>query len=323
MTMKDFKLFNGRSIPSVGLGTWKSKPGEVGNAVQVAIEVGYRHIDCAAIYGNEKEIGEALKSCIGTTVSREDLFITSKLWNTRHNPKDVRPALINTLKDLGLDYLDLYLIHWPLSFKDGDEKFPKDEQGNMIYAYHDPCDTWKAMEELVDEGLIRSIGLSNFNSQQVDNIINMGRIKPAVNQVECHPYLNQSELVEHCKKRGVVVTAYSPLGSPDRPWAKPNDPSIMEDPRLLAIGKKYGKTPPQLCIRFQIQRGVSVIPKSVTPPRIRSNFEVFDFEMSAEDMKVMESFNIPFRACVPMIEVEGKKVARDADHPHYPFNIPF
>jgi len=321
--MEAIKLNNGRSIPTVGLGTWKSKPGQVGDAVKVAIEAGYRHIDCAAIYGNEKEIGEALKSCLGTTVKREDLFITSKLWNTKHNPKDVRPALMNTLQDLGLEYLDLYLMHWPLSFKDGDERFPKDEQGNMIYAYHHPCDTWKAMEELVDEGLVRAIGLSNFNSQQVDEVISKGRIKPAVLQVECHPYLNQAELIEHCKNKGVVVTAYSPLGSPDRPWAKPGDYSLMDDPKVLEMSKKYGKSPAQICIRFQVERGVSVIPKSVTPARIQSNFQVFDFELSAEDMKVIESFHIPYRVCVPMIEVEGKKVPRDAAHPHYPFNIPY
>lgn len=321
--METIQLNNGNSIPCLGLGTWKSRPGQVGNAVEVAIKAGYRHIDCAAIYGNEKEIGDVLKSCLGTTVAREELFITSKLWNTKHNPKDVRPALMNTLKDLGLDYLDLYLIHWPLSFKDGDERFPKDEQGNMIYAYHDPCDTWKAMEELVDDGLVKAIGLSNFNSKQVDDIIEKGRIKPAVNQVECHPYLNQAELMEHCKKKGVVVTAYSPLGSPDRPWAKPDEPALLQDPKLLEIGKKYGKSPAQLCIRFQIQRGVVVIPKSVTPSRIQSNFEVFDFELTADEMKLIESFNIPFRVCIPMIEVEGQRVARDAGHPHYPFNIPF
>ncbi|KAL9951966.1 hypothetical protein ACROYT_G044728 [Oculina patagonica] len=321
--METIALNNGRSIPTVGLGTWKSKPGEVANAVKFAIQAGYRHIDCAAVYGNEKEVGEALKSCIGSTVKREDLFITSKLWNTKHNPNDVRSALMGTLGDLGLDYLDLYLIHWPTALQDGDVPFPKDDKGNLIYAYHDLCDTWKAMEALVDDGLVRAIGLSNFNSKQVDDIIASGKIKPAVLQVECHPYLNQADLIKHCKERGVVVTAYSPLGSPDRPWAKPGEPLLMDDPKMLEIAKKYNKSPAQVCIRFQAQRGVSVIPKSVTPARIQSNFEVFDFELSVDDMKVIESFNRPWRACIPMAEVDGKKVPRDGAHPHFPFHIPF
>lgn len=321
--METITLNNGRSIPTVGLGTWKSKPGEVANAVKTAIQAGYRHIDCAAVYGNEKEVGEALKSCIGSTVSREDLFITSKLWNTKHNPSDVRPALMDTLADLGLDYLDLYLIHWPIALKDGDERFPKDDGGKLIYAYHDPCDTWQAMEALVNNGLVRAIGLSNFNSKQVDDIISKAQIKPAVLQVECHPYLNQAQLIRHCKERDIVVTAYSPLGSPDRPWAKPGEPTLMDDPKMLEIANKYGKSPAQVCIRFQVQRGVSVIPKSVTPARIESNFEVFDFELSDDDMKVIESFNKPWRACIPMIEENGKKVPRDGHHPHFPFHIPY
>nr|XP_058940102.1 aldo-keto reductase family 1 member A1-like [Pocillopora verrucosa] len=319
--METIKLSNGGSLPALGLGTWKSKPDKVTYAVEMAIKAGYRHIDCAAVYGNEKEVAQALKSCIGKTVNRKDLFITSKLWNTKHNPTDVHSAAEQT--HLGLNYLDLYLIHWPVSFKDGDVSFPKDDDGNIIYAYHDPCDTWKAMETLVDDGLFKAIGILNFNSKQVDDILSKSRIKPAVLQVECHPYFNQAQLIEHCRKRDIVVTAYSPLGSPGCPQAKQEDWSLLHDPKIEEIANKYGKSPAQVCICFQIQRGVSVIPKSVTPAHIQSNFEVFDFTLSDDDMRLVESINKSWRVLIPMKEVDGKKVPRDSAHPHYPFNIPF
>ncbi|EDO26953.1 predicted protein [Nematostella vectensis] len=322
--MATVKLNNGLEMPVLGLGTWKSKPGQVENAVKFAIKEGYRHIDCAYAYRNEKEVGDALRELLGSVVERKDLFITSKLWNTKHNPKDVRSNCVDSLKDLGLDYLDLYLIHWPLSFRDGDEFFPKDEQGNVLYAYHDPCDTWKAMEKLVDEGLVKAIGLSNFNSKQVDDICAIARIKPVANQVECHPLLNQAKLIDHHKKHNIQTIAYSPLGSLDRPWAKPDDPHVMRDPTMVAMADRYSRTVAQICIRFQIQRGVLVIPKSVTPERIKSNFQVFDFELSAEDMATIEGLNRDWRACLPMKKLaDGTMVPRDGEHPHYPFNIPF
>ena len=169
---KALKLFTGAGMPQVGLGTWKSKPGEVASAVKVAIDIGYRHLDCAAIYGNEAEIGEALKEKLGATCKREDIFITSKLWNTKHHPDDVRPSCEKTLKDLQLEYLDLYLIHFPVGFERGEQLFPKNPDGSKRYDYTPYTETWKAMEQLVDAGLVKHIGLSNFNSKQIDEVGN-------------------------------------------------------------------------------------------------------------------------------------------------------
>ncbi|XP_065069697.1 aldo-keto reductase family 1 member A1-A-like isoform X2 [Rhopilema esculentum] len=324
VSTQKFRLFNGAEIPTLGLGTWKSKPGQVEAAVAAAIDCGYRHIDCAWVYGNEKEVGHALKQKIGKGgLKREDLFITSKLWNTKHGAEDVMPALKTSLELLGLEYLDLYLIHWPIGLKAGDNPFPKDEHGHLLYSDVHYLETWEALEKCVDAGLVKSIGLSNFNSLQVEEVCSKARIQPAVLQVECHPYLNQSKLIEFCKKKNIVVTAYSPLGSPDRPWAKPGDPYLLDDPKIIKMAKKHNKSPAQICIRFQIERGVSVIPKSATPERIKQNSEVFDFSLTKHEMEEIESYNVPWRACIPKVVVDGKEVARDRKHPHFPFMTEF
>lgn len=317
------KLSNDFSVPVLGLGTWKSQPGVVKSAVESAIDAGYRHIDCAYVYGNEKEIGEALKKKIDEGLDRKELFVTSKLWNTKHAAADVRPALMNTLKDLQLDYLDLYLIHWPIAWQSGDVVFPKDDEGSLIYSDTHYKETWPELEKLVDDGLVRSIGLSNFNSKQIDEIVSMARIKPVMLQVEIHPYLVQNELIAHCKKNNIQVTAYSPLGSPDRPWAKPGEPTLLDDPKIMSIGKTYNKSPAQVCIRWQIQRGICVIPKSARAERIKQNADVFDFELTESEMKEVETFHRNWRACKPTIEKNGVVIERDAHHPHYPFNIPY
>ncbi len=224
--------------------------------------------------------------------------MTSKLWNTYHGPEFVRPAIERTLKNLSLSYLDLYLIHWPMGYKEsGDTLFPTNEKGEVLFSDVDFLDTWKAMENLVDAGLTKSIGLSNFNARQVDQVCAAARIQPVTNQVECHPYLAQLKLSAHCKTKNIVITAYSPLGSPDRPWAQPGDPQLLEDPKLAAIAKKYGKSPAQILIRYQIQRGNVVIPKSVTKERIISNGQVFDFQLSDDDVKEINSFDCNGRFC--------------------------
>ncbi|XP_064415829.1 aldo-keto reductase family 1 member A1-B [Latimeria chalumnae] len=318
-------LNNGKKMPLIGLGTWKSSPGQVGSAVKYALDVGYCHIDCATVYENEPEIGQVFQEKVGPgkAIKREDLFVTSKLWNTKHHPDDVEPSVRKTLQDLKLDYLDLYLIHWPHGFERGDILFPNNPDGSIRYDYTDFKETWKAMEKLVEKGLVKTIGLSNFNSRQIDEIIGIATIKPAVLQVECHPYLVQSELLAHCQSRGLVMTAYSPLGSPDRAWRRPEEPVVLEEPRIKTLADKYSKSPAQVILRWLIQRGVVTIPKSVTPSRIQENFQVFDFALTQEEVKTIDGLNRNCRYILPMIEVDGKLVARDAGHPQYPFNIPY
>ncbi|KAL1122605.1 hypothetical protein AAG570_002935, partial [Ranatra chinensis] len=292
-----------------------SNPGEVTQAVKDAIDAGYRHIDCAYIYGNEKEVGVAINDKIKDgTIQREDLFITSKLWNTFHREDLVIPILKETLSRLGIDYVDLYLIHWPMGYKEESELFPKDESGKVQYSDTHFTETWKSMEECVKLGLAKSIGVSNFNSKQIQEILDIAEIKPVNNQVECHPYLNQKKLIEFCKERGITVTAYSPLGSPGRTMVSADEVKLLDDPVIKSLADSYGKTVAQILIRYQVDRGVVVIPKSVNKTRIHTNFDIFDFSISPEDMKKIDSIDRRMRY-VPLAGLD--------DHKDYPFKLEF
>ncbi|OAD52082.1 Aldo-keto reductase family 1 member B10 [Eufriesea mexicana] len=309
-------LSNGCKVPVLGLGTWQAAddPSVVEQAVRDAIDAGYRHFDCAFIYGNEKEIGKALREKIAEgVVKREDLFITTKLWNTMHEKDNVVPACKRSLANFGLDYIDLYLIHWPVSHKDNTEGiWPADKK---MHKQDDYVDTWRGMEECVKLGLTKSIGLSNFNSQQIDRILSIAQIKPVMNQVECHPNLNQKKLREFCAQRGIAITAYSPFGSPRRTWAKPTDPQVtIEAPEIVEISKKYGKTPAQVILRYLIDIGTIPIPKSSSKDRIKQNINIFDFKLTSQEIATLDKLDCGLRICAA---VEMK------EHKDYPFNLEF
>ncbi len=265
-------------IPRVGLGTWRARPNDVRNAVRDALLAGYSHVDCAAAYANEREVGEALAEAFAAgVVSRDALWVTSKLWNDRRRPRDVREALMTTLDDLGLDYLDLYLIHWPVCWRRGTVLQP-DAKASV-------AECWRELERCVDDGLVKHIGVSNFNEAQLAALIDdpRTRIKPSVNQIESHPMWANDDLVRFSQSRGVTVTAYSPLAQGG---------ALFSDPIVVRLAEKHGVSPAQVVLRWNVQRDVVVIPKSTSPARIASNADIFGFELSAEDVDAMKSLDV-------------------------------
>ncbi len=295
--MNTLEFANGDSMPALGLGTWKSKPGEVFGAILSAINIGYRHIDCAPIYGNEKEIGEALKKCFDDKiVKREEVWITSKLWNDQHHQEEVVPALKNTLQDLQLEYLDLFLIHWPVVVKKGLYR-PGSADGFISLKELPIGDTWMGMETALEKSLARHIGVSNFSVKKLEALVAGAKVKPEMNQIEMHPYLSQPEMVSFCNKNSIHLTAYSPLGSFDRsPKVKRMDePVLMNDSILSAIAEEHGCTAAQVLIAWAMKRGTAVIPKSVSPERLKQNFEATHVSLTATNMEEINTLNKHYR----------------------------
>ncbi|MEM6531158.1 MAG: aldo/keto reductase [Myxococcota bacterium] len=298
---QSFALNDGNTIPAIGLGTWKSADDGAYRAVREAITVGYRHIDGAWIYGNEDQVGRAIRDAISAgEVTREDIFLTTKLWNSFHAPEDVEKGMAESLKNLGLDYVDLYLMHWPIAFRLGVTLPSADDDFRPLSEV--PLDaTYTAMLALKERGLTRSVGVSNFSFNKLEVLAAAVGHFPAVNQVELHPYHPQSDLIAYCRKTNVHLTAYSPLGSRDRPprLQQDNEPPVMESPEVVAIAEEEGLSVAQLLVAWAIDRGTSVIPKSENPGRIRENFEHLPRALSERARSGLDAIETRFRYVNP------------------------
>ncbi|KAL2176919.1 Aldo/keto reductase-like protein [Thermothelomyces heterothallicus CBS 202.75] len=278
ITSKTFKLNTGAEIPAIGLGTWQSKPGEVGRAVEAALRAGYRHIDTAFAYGNEKEVGEGIRA---SGVPREEIFLTTKLDNPWH--KRAPEALKRSLENLGVDYLDLYLMHWPSSTDPDDPK--------KHYPDWDFVDTWREMQKLMETGKIRNLGVSNFGIKNLERLLNdpSCKIVPAVNQIELHPGNPSPKLVAYCAEKGIHCSGYSPLGSSDSP--------LYKNETIAAIAQAKNRTVQQVLLLWGLKKGWSVLPKSVNPDRIKANFDLDGWDLTDEEMAKIDAIPDRFKVC--------------------------
>jgi D-xylose reductase len=290
-------------MPAIGLGLWKVEPAQAERIVLDAVEIGYRHFDSACDYANEAGVGTGLRAALASRLCRRDeLWITSKLWNTYHAAEHVRPAAERSLRDLQLDYLDLYLIHFPIAllYVPFDERYPP----GWLFDPMSPrprgeparvpiSETWQAMEQLVEAGLVRHIGVSNFNTALLRDLIAYAEIRPAVLQVELHPYLTQEKLLRFCREERIAVTAFSPLGAPSYVELGMSDKteSAMDEPVVQNAAARHGKTPAQVLLRWGVQRGTSVVPKTTRIERLRENLDIFNFELTSDEMSAISALN--------------------------------
>ncbi|KAI5370834.1 putative aldo/keto reductase, aldo-keto reductase, NADP-dependent oxidoreductase [Septoria linicola] len=277
-----FTLNTGAKIPAVGLGTWQSEPGQVAKAVSHALKSGYRHIDAAFVYGNENEVGQGLKEAFDSGIKREDVFVTSKLWCTYH--REPEKCLDEGLKKLGLDYVDLYLVHWPVPMNASGNHplFPKLEDGSRdLDREWSHVSTWKSMEKLLKTGKAKAIGVSNYSVPFLKELLKEAEVVPAANQIENHPYLPQSDIAEFCREKGILVEAYSPLGSTGSP--------LFKEEGVQQLAKKHNVGPGTILISYQVSRGHVVLPKSVTPQRIEDNLKTV--QLDSDDVKALDAIH--------------------------------
>ena len=297
------KLKSGDAIPSIGMGMWKVAPEDCARVVRDAIEVGYRHFDCACDYANEVAVGQGVREAIDAGLcTREDLWLTSKLWNTYHAREHTRPACERSLKDLGIEYFDLYLIHFPIAqrFVPFETRYPPEwlyepeaESPVMEMAKVPMHETWRGMEELVREDLARNIGVCNVGTSQLRDLIAGAEIPPAVLQVESHPYLTQGKLLRFCEAQQIVYTAFSPLGALSyfSLGMAEDGEAVIENPMIAEIAKRLKRTPAQIVLRWGLQRGTAIIPKSERRERMQENLALFDFELTTADMQAISDLN--------------------------------
>ena len=296
--MNTIQLRSGAKLPAIGLGTWKSSPGKVKNAVETALKAGYQHIDCAAVYQNEKEVGEAFANTFnGNTIKREDVWVTSKLWNNAHKKEDVIPALKNTLKDLQLDYLDLYLMHWSVAFRPDLDGFPENNDDFLSLDEVPIIETWEAMLEAKKQGLVKHVGVSNFSSKKLKDLMSKTDDAPEMNQVELHPYLHQDDLLQFCKENEIALTGYSPLGSSDRTeeMKADDEPSLLQNELVQKIAEKRNATVAQVLIKWSVDRRTAVIPKSTNEGRIKENLASEKIRLTEEDHEILKSLDKHYR----------------------------